>query len=542
MLPDSEHALNNQVWVSGVGQAALTCCSTLNRCQDSDGHSTRAPIILLSEENIIALSDSTMTATYARPRTASANFLPAISTMASSYKGHYPLNVFRQSLMMPWRPSTYYKVACVAPTIAAFTNNVPGHNETKTVQIPSNRTTLLTRYSPQDWYESNQTSYRESESYRHNAEKLRADTVRLIQNKENITKKTQFETNKNLGERVNDIMFWKSELAHETEQMIGETNSLIEVKKRLERALTETEGPLQMAQECLYQREKRIGIDLVHDDVEKQLLKEVECIKSCQERMRRYLNKSITQLASNRETQHELEQDISDKNTAYRIDGKCYQLRNTSDGIGYYRGIDRVDATISVPESWAKFTDNNILRSQSERAASVKLRDDIESLLNLTSNEMWNQFNNLNVSFTNRISETAEAKNKLQTHLAKTLQVIFQTEMTIESIKKAIKDKEAPLKVAQTRLDERTRRPNVELCRDPAQIHLVNEVHELDNTIQILQQRLKDAEDTLQMLVHKKSSLEYDLSVKANTLFIDQEKCMGMRKSFPSTPRLVGYT
>ncbi|XP_060700564.1 tektin-3 isoform X2 [Hemiscyllium ocellatum] len=495
-----------------------------------------------SGENIIALSDSTMTATYARPRTASANFLPAISTMASSYKGHYPLNVFRQSLMMPWRPSTYYKVACVAPTIASFTNNAPGHKETKTVQIPSNRTTLLTRYSPQDWYESNQTSYRESESYRHNAEKLRADTVRLIQNKENITKKTQFETNKNLGERVNDIMFWKSELSHETEQMIGETNSLIEVKKRLERALAETEGPLQMAQECLYQREKRIGIDLVHDDVEKQLIKEVECIKSCQERMRRYLNKSITQLVSNRETQHELEQDISDKNTAYRIDGKCYQLRNTSDGIGYYRGIDRVDATISVPESWAKFTDNNILRSQSERAASVKLRDDIESLLNLTSNEMWSQFNNLNVSFTNRISETAEAKNKLQTHLAKTLQVIFQTEMTIESIKKAIKDKEAPLKVAQTRLDERTRRPNVELCRDPAQIHLVNEVHELDNTIQTLQQRLKDAEDTLQMLVHKKSSLEYDLSVKANTLFIDQEKCMGMRKSFPSTPRLVGYT
>lgn len=38
--------------------------------------------------------------------------------------------------------------------------------------------------------------------------------------------------------------------------------------------------------------------------------------------------------------------------------------------------------------------------------------------------------------------------------------------MLIESVKKAIREKECPLKVAQTRLEERTRRPNVELCRD----------------------------------------------------------------------------
>lgn len=50
--------------------------------------------------------------------------------------------------------------------------------------------------------------------------------------------------------------------------------------------------------------------------------------------------------------------------------------------------------------------------------------------------------------------------------LIQTLQEIFQTEMLIESLKKALRDKDCPLKVAQTRLEERTRRPNVELCRD----------------------------------------------------------------------------
>ena len=42
-------------------------------------------------------------------------------------------------------------------------------------------------------------------------------------------------------------------------------------------------------------------------------------------------------------------------------------------------------------------------------------------------------------------------------------------EKNIELLKKSIQDKQAPMQVAQTRLDIRTRRPNVELCRDPVQ-------------------------------------------------------------------------
>lgn len=97
--------------------------------------------------------------------------------------------------------------------------------------------------------------------------------------------------------------------------------------------------------------------------------KEVEIIKSCQERMRRHLDRAVAQLAwvweiwlkkcyqthhsiaitlyrcgrSNRAAQHELERDLSDKVSAQRIDDRCHHLRNTSDGIGYYRGIERLD-------------------------------------------------------------------------------------------------------------------------------------------------------------------------------------------------------
>ncbi|KAF1593072.1 UNVERIFIED_CONTAM: Tektin-3, partial [Eudyptes pachyrhynchus] len=487
------------------------------------------------------LVGSPLTATYAHPRSTPTKFLPAISTMASSYKNRVPYYPLPQSFSLPWMPSAYYKAAAMNPALAPFSKSCQGLTPSKMLPFVSNRTNLFTWYTPDDWYRSNLTNYKESEASRHNAERLRVDTSRMIQDKYQQTKKTQLESTKNLGERVNDIEFWRSELCRELDEMMGETNALTDMKKRLERALAETEAPLQVAQECLLHREKRMGIDLVHDNVEKQLFTEVDVIRSCQERMQQCLDKAKAQLASNRVAQHELERDLVNKQAAHRIDDKCHHLRNTSDGISYYRGVERVDATISVPESWARFTDDNILCSQSERVASAKLRDNIENLLVVTANEMWRQFNGVNVAFTHRIAETADAKSKIQTHLAKTLQEIFQIEMNIEAIRKAIRDKGPPLKVAQTRLDERTRRPNVELCRDTAQLRLVNEVHEIDEMIQSLQQRLRDAEDTLQMLVRAKSVLEHDLAVKANSLFIDQEKCMGMRKTFPSTVRLVGY-
>lgn len=68
-------------------------------------------------------------------------------------------------------------------------------------------------------------------------------------------------------------IFCSNELNHETDAQVTETNQLAEAKRQVERALLETENPLHIAQECLFTREKRQGIDLVHDDTERELLK-----------------------------------------------------------------------------------------------------------------------------------------------------------------------------------------------------------------------------------------------------------------------------
>lgn len=70
----------------------------------------------------------------------------------------------------------------------------------------------------------------------------------------------------------------------------------------------------------------------------------------------------------------------------------------------------------------------------------------------------------------------------------------------------------------------------------------MNEVFTIDDTLQTLRMRLRETQDTLQLLVMTKCRLEHELAIKANTLCIDKDKCMCMRRTFPSTPRLVGYS
>ena len=50
------------------------------------------------------------------------------------------------------------------------------------------------------------------------------------------------------------------------------------------------------------------------------------------------------------------------------------------------------------------------------------------------------------------------------------LHEIYHMEQNIAVLKQVIADKEAPLRVAHTRLDMRSRRPIIELCGDPAQL------------------------------------------------------------------------
>ncbi|RZC34424.1 Tektin, AIP3, SCP-1, Atg14, and/or Myosin tail 1 domain containing protein [Asbolus verrucosus] len=236
-----------------------------------------------------------------------------------------------------------------------------------------------------------------------------------------------------------------------------------------------------------------------------------------------------------RTAQHELETDVRSKEGALGIDNMCHQLNNFSKGINYYGGIEKYDPTVSTIQTWAENSNRIIQRSQSVRGKSAQMRSDIENLINTVVTEVWDAWSNTNNSLARRAAETLEAKSKLQMHLHKIQQEIFDIEKNIELIKKAIMNKSNPMKVAHTRLEARSHRKNVELCRDMTQERLVKEVVDMQDSIEYLHRKLQEAEAQHQQLLKTRSNLESELHHKVNSLFIDREKCMGMRRSFPIT-------
>lgn len=62
-----------------------------------------------------------------------------------------------------------------------------------------------------------------------------------------------------LGNRIGDIKYWKGELDHETGAIISETELLNRAIRFLETFLKESDNQIHIANECLYQREKRQG-------------------------------------------------------------------------------------------------------------------------------------------------------------------------------------------------------------------------------------------------------------------------------------------
>lgn len=110
---------------------------------------------------------------------------------------------------------------------------------------------------------------------------------------------------------------------------------------------------------------------------------------------------------------------------------------------------------------------------------------------------------------------------------------LFEIEKYLDLIRKAVQDKATPLKVAQTRHEARSHRNGIELCKDYAHLRLVQEIEDLQKAFTSLDSKMQETEALHQQLLKTRTNLEKALKYKTDALFIDREKCMGLRRSFP---------
>jgi len=335
-----------------------------------------------------------------------------------------------------------------------------------------------------------------------------------------------------MDQRIVDIKYWKAELEQKLDGIYKEIDTLECYKTRVEKAIESVQEPLHIAETSLANRERRKEIDVVNDAVQKELQNEIQVEKAGLDTLKKLHEQVVEQLRLNRKAKYNVECDLKDKFNAMSIDEYVRDIDLTNPNIYLKNGAAKIEPHSFNEVQWETFSENNLQATEATRLKSSQLRNNVDTQLQKVANTVTKQIELTNRALERRIWEEKDAKAKLETQIKDVTKTIDDIEENIKNLERAIADKDAYLKLAHTRLDTRTNRPNIELVRDPAQYKLVQEVKEIEASVAALRARLAESHRKLKDLDRHRLILNKDLEVKINTIKIDEaENFNGIRKS-----------
>lgn len=186
---------------------------------------------------------TTQTASYCGPKkVCGLQALPPAGQDPVVQECYQPFHLPGYRYLNAWRPSVFYKITTqqTCPEECSSSRRPP-------TILPSLRSALFCRYTQRDWDRSNDLQLRGAEASRLWAGRLTGDSLRIMQDKDQLIHQMQEGTSRNLNQRVCDIGFWKSELCYELDRLLTESNSMDTLKRRLECAAEEMNNPLQVS-------------------------------------------------------------------------------------------------------------------------------------------------------------------------------------------------------------------------------------------------------------------------------------------------------
>lgn len=390
-----------------------------------------------------------------------------------------------------------------------------------------------TRHATSDWYTSNYAISTNAERQRSASHDIRQEGRFLRNETDNKTAWDQADNNTRLADRVLNIRKWKDILETTLADTEKEIADLSEAKENTEIALESMNLPTDVNIENLVTREGRQNIDVVEDEVEDQLHKERQVIDGIKKQLQQKIAEGTEQLHLLQEARQQLLLDLQDKNIALEIDVDQYNLTEESPGISYKPDPLRVPKGSTTPQNWEDFSRYNKDRAEAEMNASRHLREAIHHTIQQTKNDLDAQHTATDYAYRRRMHDMKKAIDELNWQKQQTEEEIAELENDIRGLNDKIRAKINPTKLAQTRLENRTYRPNVELCRDNVQYGLTDEVKQLEASKQALEEKLKQSQHALHQLEQNLHRINEDLQCKANSLKLD-ENCMMSRAKMDS--------
>lgn len=385
------------------------------------------------------------------------------------------------------------------------------------------------RYQLSDWHNNSYLLSTNAEQQRETSYQIRQEARVLRNETNNQTIWDERDNQERLAERIDTVNRMKEKLDKCLTDLDAEMDALAHIKESAEQNLQAKNLPMDVTIECLTLRESRRDIDVVNDSVEQQLHKEVAVIEATKKALQTKVTLAFEQLCLLQEVRQQLNSDHRDKMEALDIDRGCLSLTLQSPNLSLKANPTRVPDNTSSLQQWDEFSQFIINRAETEMKHSIELREAIVLTIAETNNELEAQRVATEFTFRKRLREIEKLYSELKWQEKNSLEEIADMQQDIRHLEDDLQRKMLNLKLCHTRLESRTYRPNVELCRDQAQFGLSDEVCQLEETIKILKQKLAQTQDALDSLFKHLAHLQADIACKANTLLLDT-KCMDTRR------------
>nr|KAF6380542.1 tektin 2 [Myotis myotis] len=385
------------------------------------------------------------------------------------------------------------------------------------------------RFQLQDWHTNSYLLSTNAERQRNASHQIRQEARILRNETNNQTIWDEHDNRTRLEERVDTVNRWKEMLDKCLTDLDAEIDALTQMKESAEKNLQAKNLPLDVAIQCLTLRDSRRDVDVVRDPVEEELHKEVEVIDATKKALQQKISQTFEKLCLLQDIRQQLNSDHRGKMETLDIDRGCLSLNLKSPNISLKINPARVPDGSSSLQEWDEFSRFNKNRAEAEMKAATDLREAIALTIAETNNELEAQRVATEFAFRKRLREMEKLYSELKWQEKNTLQEIADLQEDMRHLEEDLHRKFLNLKLCHTRLESRTYRPNVELCRDQAQYGLTDEVHQLEATIAALRQKLAQAQDALDALYKHLARLQADIACKANSMLLDT-KCMDTRR------------
>ncbi|CAH1119805.1 unnamed protein product [Phaedon cochleariae] len=379
-----------------------------------------------------------------------------------------------------------------------------------------------------DWYAKQWQNQQTNDTRRNDAFNLRHES-RQLRNETNIrTEWDTYHNNVRLADRVTELDRWRETLLSCLDRLNSELGMLKDEKFGTERELDALGIPLGVISECISMRDCRQGTELTYDDGDTELKKELCLAENVKKLLKERCQATWEKLNKLEEVKFQLNLDINDKTEALEIDKDQLTLDKNCANITFK--IDPLRTVKgSIPyEGWLEHSRLTKQLADNELADTLKLREALFVVRERARNDMLAQRDRVDFVLRKRIYETQKARNEAEWQQLKMRAEMEAVSREIRTLEDALRAKDDALKLAETRLENRSYRPGFELARDETEKGLKDEVLQLRQTRRELNDKIDCAKATYNVLEDQQVAIDKDLADKSQSLMTDV-RCLDLR-------------